>query len=142
MTSAGGVEEDIIKCIAPTFLGDFSLRGRDLRQKGLNRIGNMVVPNENYCLFEDWIQPVLDDMYREQVEEVFLSFSFPFLFSLVFRVGHSSLMRNMCVMLGERRTRYLVQSSTAFPPSCSSCFTGCDLESIEDDPPIRKSDRQ
>lgn len=28
MTTAGGIEEDFIKCLAPTFIGDFSLKGR------------------------------------------------------------------------------------------------------------------
>lgn len=28
VTTAGGVEEDLIKCLAPTYLGEFSLRGR------------------------------------------------------------------------------------------------------------------
>lgn len=28
--------------------------GEDLRRQGLNRIGNMLVPNSNYCKFEDW----------------------------------------------------------------------------------------
>ena len=31
VTSAGGIEEDFIKCLAPTYLGDFSLDGRTLR---------------------------------------------------------------------------------------------------------------
>lgn len=39
VTTAGGVEEDLIKCLAPTYIGDFSLRGRDLRQSGINRYG-------------------------------------------------------------------------------------------------------
>jgi len=65
-TTAGGVEEDLIKCLAPTYLGDFSLKGIDLRQKGLNRIGNLLVPNSNYCKFEDWINPILDQMLEEQ----------------------------------------------------------------------------
>ena len=34
-----GVSQDIIKCLAPTHLGDFALPGRDLRSRGLNRIG-------------------------------------------------------------------------------------------------------
>lgn len=34
--------------------------GAELRMKGLNRIGNMLVPNSNYCKFEDWIIPILD----------------------------------------------------------------------------------
>lgn len=62
VTTAGGVEEDFIKCLAPTFLGDFHLRGTELREKGINRIGNLLVPNENYCAFEDWVTPLLDKM--------------------------------------------------------------------------------
>jgi deoxyhypusine synthase len=65
-TSAGGVEEDFIKCLAPTYLGDFAYKGKDLRLKGLNRIGNLLVPNSNYRLFEDWINPILDAMLVEQ----------------------------------------------------------------------------
>ncbi|KAF7269709.1 hypothetical protein GWI33_017229 [Rhynchophorus ferrugineus] len=32
VTTAGGIEEDFIKCLAPTFLGDFSLDGKMLRE--------------------------------------------------------------------------------------------------------------
>ena len=58
-----------MKCLAPTFLGDFALSGKALREKGINRIGNLLVPNDNYCKFEDWIMPILDKMVREQKEE-------------------------------------------------------------------------
>lgn len=34
VTTAGGVEEDLIKCMAPTYLGEFSLKGQELRNKG------------------------------------------------------------------------------------------------------------
>ncbi|KAF1915500.1 Deoxyhypusine synthase-domain-containing protein, partial [Ampelomyces quisqualis] len=66
VTTAGGVEEDLIKCLAPTYLGAFSTPGAGLRQKGMNRIGNLVVPNSNYCAFEDWVVPILDTMLAEQ----------------------------------------------------------------------------
>lgn len=69
VTSAGGVEEDFIKCLGPTFVGDFSLPGSDLRKKGLNRIGNLFVPNGNYCKFEDWIMPIFDAMLDEQEKD-------------------------------------------------------------------------
>ena len=39
-------------------MGKFDLDGKTLRKKGINRIGNMLVPNKNYCLFEDWMMPV------------------------------------------------------------------------------------
>ena len=32
-------------------------------------LGNLIVPNANYCKFEDWIKPIFDDMYREQIEK-------------------------------------------------------------------------
>lgn len=70
VTSAGGVEEDFIKCLAPTYLGDFALSGRELRKKGINRIGNLLMPNDNYCLFEQWIIPILDQLLEEQKTKV------------------------------------------------------------------------
>ena len=66
VTSAGGVEEDFMKCLAPTFLGDFKLKGSELRATGVNRLGNLLIPNENYCLFEDWVTPILNAMADEQ----------------------------------------------------------------------------
>jgi len=69
VTTAGGIEEDFIKCLAPTYLGSFSLDGAKLREKGMNRIGNLLVPNSNYCAFEDWIIPIFDTMLKEQEEE-------------------------------------------------------------------------
>lgn len=98
VTTAGGVEEDLIKCLAPTYLGEFSLRGKELRENGINRwdpvwgdrgvvpgawrlmmcasvprIGNLLVPNDNYCKFEDWLMPILDQMVLEQNTEVGLA---------------------------------------------------------------------
>ncbi len=75
MTTAGGVEEDIIKCLAPTYVGDFALKGSDLREKGINRIGNLLVPNDNYCLFEDWVMPLLDTLLDEQKQDKSLIWS-------------------------------------------------------------------
>jgi deoxyhypusine synthase len=66
VTTAGGIEEDIIKCFQPTFIGDFKLNGRDLRKQGINRIGNLLIPNKNYCEFEDWFSPIIEAMHDEQ----------------------------------------------------------------------------
>ncbi|KAJ7591094.1 DHS-like NAD/FAD-binding domain-containing protein [Mycena floridula] len=68
VTTAGGIEEDFIKCLGKTYLADWNLDGADLRKKGMNRIGNLVVPNDNYCKFEDWLTPILDAMLLEQTE--------------------------------------------------------------------------
>ena len=66
VTTAGGIEEDFIKCLAPTYLGSFTSPGAELRAQGMNRIGNLIVPNSNYCAFEDWVIPILDKMLEEQ----------------------------------------------------------------------------
>jgi deoxyhypusine synthase len=66
VTTAGGIEEDIIKCFGDFKLGNFSASGELLREKGINRTGNIFVPNSRYCKFEDFITPVLEKIYNEQ----------------------------------------------------------------------------
>lgn len=68
VTTAGGVEEDVIKTIKPFVLGDFRLDGAMLRKKGINRIGNILVPNDRYIEFEKVFTPLLDKLYKEQKE--------------------------------------------------------------------------
>jgi len=66
LTTAGGVEEDIIKCIAPFSVSRFEEDGKELREKGLNRIGNVLVPNDHYAAFEKFLLPILSGMADEQ----------------------------------------------------------------------------
>ena len=66
VTTAGGVEEDIIKCMQPFILGRFDAPGAELREKGINRTGNIFVPNSRYCRFEDFLTPLLEKMNQEQ----------------------------------------------------------------------------
>lgn len=68
VTSAGGIEEDFMKTMTHTYLGEFGLDDKKLRAQGINRLGNLLVPNSNYCRFEDWVTPILDKMYAEQLE--------------------------------------------------------------------------
>lgn len=51
---------------ATSTLGEFKMRGSALREKGLNRAGNILIPNDNYCAFEDWLMPILDSCLEEQ----------------------------------------------------------------------------
>ena len=68
VTTAGGVEEDVIKCIGgDTFLGKFNVNGSKLRTHGLNRVGNLLIPNSNYAHFEDFMQPIFDSLSDSQV---------------------------------------------------------------------------
>ena len=66
VTTAGGIEEDIIKCLGNFILGDFRASGRLLREKGINRIGNIFASNNRYVEFEKFFQPILEEIYQEQ----------------------------------------------------------------------------
>ncbi|ORD95502.1 DHYS [Hepatospora eriocheir] len=62
VTPGGGIEEDIIKCFKPTKLGCFKLDGKELRENGWNRIGNLVINNENYVYYEQFIVELLNEL--------------------------------------------------------------------------------
>jgi len=66
VTTAGGIEEDIIKCLGNFILGDFRASGKLLREKGINRIGNIFASNNRYVEFEKFFQPILEEIYQEQ----------------------------------------------------------------------------
>lgn len=68
VTTCGGVEEDIIKCLGDFILGDFKAKGSELRDKGINRIGNIFVSNNEYVKFEKFLQPILEELYQEQIK--------------------------------------------------------------------------
>ena len=63
VTTCGGIEEDIIKCLGNFIIGDFRASGKELRKKGINRIGNIYASNNRYIEFEEWMQPLLERIY-------------------------------------------------------------------------------
>ncbi len=66
VTTGGGIEEDFVKCLGDFKIGNFSASGEVLRKKGINRIGNIFVPNSRYCKFEEWVLPILEK-YKNQI---------------------------------------------------------------------------
>ncbi len=66
VTTTGGIEEDIIKCLGNFTIGEFHASGSELRKKGINRIGNIFASNNRYVEFEQFIQPILEELYQEQ----------------------------------------------------------------------------
>ncbi len=69
VTTAGGIEEDIIKCLGDFYIGDFRASGKELRNRGINRIGNIFVPNNRYVEFEKFVHPVLEELYNLSKKE-------------------------------------------------------------------------
>ncbi len=66
VTTAGGIEEDIIKCLGDFKMGKFSASGELLKEDGVNRTGNILVPNSRYCRFEEFMEPIMSEIYEEQ----------------------------------------------------------------------------
>jgi len=66
VTTCGGIEEDLMKCMGNFVLGTFNAKGAELYEKGINRIGNIFVGNELYVKLEEFIQPILLEFYEEQ----------------------------------------------------------------------------
>ena len=65
VTTAGGVEEDIIKGLKPFLIGEFAGDGASLRDRGINRIGNIFVPNDRYIAYEK----LMDGFFRRMYEK-------------------------------------------------------------------------
>ncbi len=69
ITSAGAVEEDIMKSKKDFLLGDFNVSDIELHKKGINRIGNIFVPDDRYELLEDILMPFFNNMMKKQKKE-------------------------------------------------------------------------
>jgi deoxyhypusine synthase len=65
VTTTGGLEEDVIKTHKEFLHGDFNADGAWLRKNGVNRTGNIFIPTERYCWFEEFMRKVLDTVYAE-----------------------------------------------------------------------------
>ncbi len=65
VTTTGGLEEDVIKTHGAFLHGDFNADGAHLREKGVNRTGNIYVPNERYIWFETFMKGILQELYHK-----------------------------------------------------------------------------
>ena len=67
ITTCGTLDHDIARCFQDYYLGSFALDDRELHRKGINRLGNVLVPNESYgIVLEKKLLPMLAEIYREQ----------------------------------------------------------------------------
>lgn len=88
VTTAGGIEEDFIKTHAPFFISDFRLDGAKLRAKGINRIGNLLAPNERYIWFEKFFQPILKELVDEQEKTKHIFSASEIIFRMGEKINH------------------------------------------------------
>ena len=67
VTTAGAIEEDIMKALGEKFeIGSFYNDDVALYERGENRVGNIIIRNESYMKFEDWIIPILEKLYNKK----------------------------------------------------------------------------
>lgn len=65
ITTGGAIDHDLIKSHKPYLQGDFFADDAALHKRGVNRLGNILVPNDRYVLLEKKIQPLLEKAYRK-----------------------------------------------------------------------------
>jgi deoxyhypusine synthase len=67
VTTVGGIEEDIMKAHGEKFIiGKFESDDVELHEKGINRVGNLLINNESYMKFEDLMLPILEKLYEKK----------------------------------------------------------------------------
>ncbi len=65
VTTCGTLDHDLARVWKKYYHGDFLMDDADLHRKGINRLGNILIPNESYgVVLEQKIQPILDELYR------------------------------------------------------------------------------
>jgi len=55
ITTSGSITEDVIKTMHPFKMGSWDADEKELREKGINRLGNLYVESEAYVKLEAWL---------------------------------------------------------------------------------------
>lgn len=71
ITTCGALDHDIARCYDKYYAGDFRMDDRELLDKDVHRLGNVLVPMAAYGpLIEEKVQACLTEMYREGKRDV------------------------------------------------------------------------
>jgi len=70
ITTCGTLDHDVARCWKDYYKGSFIMNDAKLHKEGLNRLGNVLVPNESYgIIIEKKILPMLETLYKEGKKE-------------------------------------------------------------------------
>jgi len=65
ITTCGTLDHDLARVWRKYYHGDFLMDDVDLHRKGINRLGNILIPNDSYgIVLEQKIQPILSELYK------------------------------------------------------------------------------
>lgn len=71
LTTCGTIDHDLVRCWADYYHGRFDMDDVLLHQEGVNRLGNILVPNESYGkILEDRVQPLLQRLWEDGVRKI------------------------------------------------------------------------
>lgn len=71
ITTCGTLDHDLARVWKHYYHGDFLMDDAKLRRAGINRLGNILVPNESYGLvLEEKMQPILRELWHEDKHEL------------------------------------------------------------------------
>jgi deoxyhypusine synthase len=71
ITSCGTLDHDMARCWKNYYKGSFAMNDAKLHEKGINRLGNVLVPNDSYgTIIEEKIQGLLKNLWKEDIKEV------------------------------------------------------------------------
>jgi len=66
ITTCGTLDHDLARVWRKYYHGDFLMDDADLHRKGINRLGNILIPNESYgIVLERKMQPILEEIYKQ-----------------------------------------------------------------------------
>jgi deoxyhypusine synthase len=71
ITSCGTLDHDMARCWKSYYKGFFLMNDADLHRRGINRLGNVLVPNDSYgTIIEEKMQKLLQSLREEGKKEV------------------------------------------------------------------------
>ncbi len=71
ITTCGTLDHDIARCWRDYYKGYFVMNDAKLHDKGINRLGNVLIPNKSYgVIIEQKMQALLESLWKEGVQEV------------------------------------------------------------------------
>lgn len=66
ITTAGSIAEDVIKTEQPFKMGTWDADEGALRERGINRLGNIFVPSDRYVWLEKYLYDFFDDFFAAE----------------------------------------------------------------------------
>jgi deoxyhypusine synthase len=76
ITTSGSITEDVIKTERPFKMGEWDVDEAAMRERGINRLGNIFVPSDRYVWLESYLNDFFPDFFAEEKVRTPSEFSF------------------------------------------------------------------